>query len=123
MVHVDDQDHKAVIGILYEIGNPDPFYDQLTEKLRELKTTPTVAAGVVELKSLQKRTGSYFRYMGSLTAPPCAENVYWNVLGKVRQMTKEQIDLVTAPLPAAAVARSPESSRRRWFFFWFSGKP
>ncbi|KAF6986877.1 hypothetical protein CFC21_004580 [Triticum aestivum] len=99
MVHVDDQDHKAVIGILYEIGNPDPFYDQLTEKLRELKTTPTVAAGVVELKSLQKRTGSYFRYMGSLTTPPCTEKVMWNILGKGRELSQEQLQLITAPLP------------------------
>nr|XP_020198242.1 alpha carbonic anhydrase 1, chloroplastic-like [Aegilops tauschii subsp. strangulata] len=93
MVHVDDQDHKAVIGILYEIGNPDPFYDQLTEKLRELKTTPTVAAGVVELKSLQKRTGSYFRYMGSLTTPPCTEKVVWNILGKGRELSTNHISL------------------------------
>ncbi|XP_020198244.1 alpha carbonic anhydrase 1, chloroplastic-like [Aegilops tauschii subsp. strangulata] len=99
MVHVDDQDHKAVIGILYEIGNRDPFYDQLTEKLRELKTTPTVADGMVELKSPQKRTGSYFRYMGSLTTPPCTENVVWNILGKGRELSQEQRQLSTTPLP------------------------
>lgn len=99
MVHVNDQGDKAVIGILYKMGKPDPLYDQLTEKLRELKTTPTVAAGVVELKSLQKRTGSYFRYMGSLTTPPCTENVVWNILGKGRELSQEQLQLITAPLP------------------------
>ncbi|KAE8784215.1 Bifunctional monodehydroascorbate reductase and carbonic anhydrase nectarin-3 [Hordeum vulgare] len=99
LVHADDHGDKAVVGILYKIGKPDPFYDQLTEKLRELKETPTVAAGMVELKSLQKRTGSYFRYMGSLTTPPCTENVVWNILGKGREMSQEQFELITAPLP------------------------
>jgi carbonic anhydrase len=99
LVHASEDGHLAVIGILYKIGEPDPFYDQLEEKLRELKTAPRVAAEVVELKSLQKRTGSYFRYMGSLTTPPCTENVIWNILGKVRELSAEQLQLVTAPLP------------------------
>jgi len=99
LVHVDDDDHKAVIAILYKTGAADAFYDQLTEQLRELKTNPTVAAGVVELKSLQKRTGSYFRYKGSLTTPPCTEKVMWNVLGKAREISQEQLRLLTAPLP------------------------
>ncbi|KAM3312016.1 hypothetical protein ACQJBY_032175 [Aegilops geniculata] len=112
LVHESDagSGELAIIAILYKLGAPDSFYYQLKRKLAELaadrcsygEQDARVAAGLVHLRSLEKRTGSYFRYMGSLTAPPCAENVYWNVLGKVRQMTKEQIDLVTAPLPAAA---------------------
>ncbi|KAM0843960.1 hypothetical protein ACQ4PT_057374 [Festuca glaucescens] len=85
LVHASEDGHLAVIGILYKIGDHDAFYDQLEDKLRELKTEHRVAAGLVELKSLQKRTGSYFRYMGSLTTPPCTENVIWNILGKVRR--------------------------------------
>ncbi|XP_047043853.1 alpha carbonic anhydrase 7-like [Lolium rigidum] len=99
LVHASEDGHLAVIGILYKIGDHDAFYDQLEDKLRELKTVHRVAAGVVELKSLQKRTGSYFRYMGSLTTPPCTENVIWNILGKVREISAEQLQLLTAPLP------------------------
>ncbi|KAI4997251.1 hypothetical protein ZWY2020_052593 [Hordeum vulgare] len=100
----------AILAIIYKVGAPDSFYFQLKRKLAELaadrcsygEQDARVAAGLVHLRSLEKRTGSYFRYMGSLTAPPCAENVYWNVLGKVRQLTQEQLDLLVAPLPAAA---------------------
>ena len=99
LVHSSEDGHLAVIGILYRIGAADAFYDQLEEKLRELRTAPHVAAGVVELRSLEKRTGSYFRYVGSLTTPPCTENVIWNILGKVREMSAEQLGLLTAPLP------------------------
>ena len=60
-----------------------------------------VETGLVHLRSLQKRTGSYFRYTGSLTVPPCTENVIWNVLGKVRQISNEQLQLLKAPLPGS----------------------
>ncbi|KAM0917403.1 hypothetical protein ACQ4PT_009537 [Festuca glaucescens] len=109
LVHASEDGHLAVIGILYKIGDHDAFYDQamenmvisgnLEDKLRELKTEHRVAAGLVELKSLQKRTRSYFRYMGSLTTPPCTENVIWNILGKVREISAEQLQLLTALLP------------------------
>ncbi|CAM0953411.1 unnamed protein product [Alopecurus aequalis] len=99
LVHASEDGHRAVVGILYKIGDHDAFYDQFEGKLRELQKAPHVAAGLVQLKSLQKRTGSYFRYMGSLTTPPCTENVNWNILGKVREISAEQLQLLTAPLP------------------------
>ena len=99
LVHANEEGHLAVIGILYKIGNPDAFSDQVEEQLRELRNVSRVSAGVVELKPLQKRTGSYFRYVGSLTTPPCTEHVIWNILGKVRELSAEQLELLTAPLP------------------------
>ncbi|XP_062204270.1 alpha carbonic anhydrase 1, chloroplastic-like [Phragmites australis] len=108
LVHKSDDGNLAVIAILYQYGAPDSFYFQFKKKLAEMakekcnfaEESSQVAAGLVHLRSLQKRTGNYFRYTGSLTTPPCSENVVWNVLGKVRQIAKEQVDLLTAPLPA-----------------------
>ncbi|KAK1588924.1 hypothetical protein Q3G72_028667 [Acer saccharum] len=36
----------------------------------------------------------YFRYIGSLTIPPCTENVLWTIVNKVRTVTREQVRLL-----------------------------
>ncbi|XP_020107206.1 alpha carbonic anhydrase 1, chloroplastic-like [Ananas comosus] len=80
---------------------------QLKDKLAELAQVSCsedeeaqVSVGGPRTKSFKRRSRKYFRYIGSLTTPPCTENVIWNVLGKVRELTKEQANLITAPLPA-----------------------
>ncbi|KAL6906099.1 hypothetical protein ACP4OV_003700 [Aristida adscensionis] len=107
LIHKSDDGAYAVIAILYQYGPPDSFYYQFKNALGEMakekcdfkQEDSQVAVGVAHLRSLQKRTGSYFRYTGSLTTPPCTENVVWNILGKVRQIAKEQVALLAAPLP------------------------
>ncbi|KAF0889474.1 hypothetical protein E2562_024533 [Oryza meyeriana var. granulata] len=126
LVHQSDADGGlAVISVLYKVGSPDSFYLQLKDHLAELggdecdfsKEDSSVAAGVVQMRSLQKRTGSYFRYVGSLTTPPCAENVVWNVLGKVREISKEQLDALTAPLPTKDARPAQPLNGRTVFFY------
>ncbi|XP_066334892.1 alpha carbonic anhydrase 7-like [Miscanthus floridulus] len=107
LVHKSADGALAVIGILYQLGAPDSFYYQLKRQFVEMANDQChfgeeeshVEVGLIHLRSMQKRTGSYFRYTGSLTVPPCTENVVWSVLGKVRQISKEQLELLKAPLP------------------------
>ena len=40
------------------------------------------------MKELMQGEDRYFRYVGSLTAPPCTENVIWNILGEVFHLLK-----------------------------------
>ncbi|NP_001140512.1 Alpha carbonic anhydrase 7 [Zea mays] len=110
LVHRSADGALAVIGILYQLGAPDSFYYQLKRQLGEMaqdrcdfaeEEESRVEAGLIHLRSLQKRTGSYFRYTGSLTVPPCTENVVWSVLGKVRQISQDQLQLLKAPLPGS----------------------
>ncbi|KAL5206847.1 hypothetical protein ABZP36_035056 [Zizania latifolia] len=127
MVHVSDDGGLAVISILYKLGAPDPFYFQLNDTLAYLndpflmidlfEREARVPVGPVQLRSLEKRTGNYFRYIGSLTTPPCTENVVWNVLGKVREISKEQLDLVTAPLPTKDARPAQPLNHRDVYFY------
>ncbi len=49
---------------------------------------------MVNARDLMPTDKAYFRYMGSLTTPPCTEGVSWYVLKKPIQLSKNQIELV-----------------------------
>ncbi len=44
---------------------------------------------------LPENERSYYRYHGSLTTPPCSENVLWTVMEKPISFSKTQIDIFT----------------------------
>ncbi|KAG0499070.1 hypothetical protein HPP92_003761 [Vanilla planifolia] len=84
LVHKSDDDKIIVVAILYEYGNIDPFIYQLKDAIIELaeKNNSNVSVGLVKTKSFRRHTRKFFKYIGSLTTPPCTENVTWYILGK-----------------------------------------
>jgi len=52
-------------------------------------------------------------YKGSVTTPPCAEYVYWNVLSTIYPISKEHLDLFRAQLARAADVKLDETGNWR----------
>lgn len=49
---------------------------------------------LVNARDLMPTDKAYYRYMGSLTTPPCSEGVSWYVLKQPIELSKAQIDMV-----------------------------
>ncbi|CAM8973393.1 unnamed protein product [Rhodiola kirilowii] len=110
LVHMSDQG-EAVVAILFKYGNSDdPLLSKLKVELEEIKKEKEEKEeeGWVSIEKVNinnyydlKKKYYYLRYMGSLTTPPCSENVVWNILTNVMSISKEQVDLLHAPLDSA----------------------
>ncbi|CAA2970503.1 alpha carbonic anhydrase 1, chloroplastic [Olea europaea subsp. europaea] len=105
LVHVADDGSVSVVGILFQLGRPDPVIEKIQNKLSELanevrtnKEETPVTVGPFHPTEVRKNVHNYYKYVGSFTTPPCTENVTWVILAKVRSMSKEQVEALKAPL-------------------------
>ncbi|XP_020108570.1 alpha carbonic anhydrase 7-like [Ananas comosus] len=96
MVHQSADQKIAVVGILYKTGRSDPFIAGLEPYIKKIANTHEAEekVGVVDPSSLKRGGRSYYRYMGSLTTPPCTEGVVWTIIKKVRTVSEEQVHLL-----------------------------
>ncbi|XP_014512681.1 alpha carbonic anhydrase 1, chloroplastic [Vigna radiata var. radiata] len=100
LVHLtEDIKNIAVVAVLYRLGDPDPLISQFEEKLVALGNKKEIAIGRFDLEEINRSSRRrYYRYVGSLTTPPCKEGVIWTILGKLRTLSTQQLNLLKAPL-------------------------
>ncbi len=86
MVHQNPLTQQlAVIAVFFEEGKNNPALDNIIGNIgRSIRMDPQ--------DLLPSDTAHYYHYIGSLTTPPCTENVQWYLLKTPATASKDQIE-------------------------------
>jgi carbonic anhydrase len=91
LVHQSAAGALAVVGAVVERGASHAVLDRVFRNLPEIGETEPVVVRGFRLRRLVPARPEAFHYVGSLTTPPCTEEVSWFVRAKVIQMSRRQI--------------------------------
>jgi carbonic anhydrase len=86
LVHRNLKGELAVVAIIMEEGAANTIINEII--LNSISKNDFASINAADLLPKNK---AYFSYTGSLTTPPCSENVKWNVLAEPIQVSKDQI--------------------------------
>uniref|UniRef100_A0A453QM09 Alpha-carbonic anhydrase domain-containing protein n=1 Tax=Aegilops tauschii subsp. strangulata TaxID=200361 RepID=A0A453QM09_AEGTS len=67
----------------------EPYLEMIADrKDREEKM------GMMDPRGARGKASVYYRYVGSLTTPPCSEGVIWTIVKRVRTVSRHQLELL-----------------------------
>lgn len=102
-VHKDKEGHLGVLAVFFKQGEANAALGEIWGKM------PASADGVhahkevvVNGRDLLPNNMDYYRFVGSLTTPPCSEGVQWHVAKTPVEASAEQISRFTSLIGANA---------------------
>jgi carbonic anhydrase len=92
LVHRDTASgHLAVIGVFLEEGHQNALLHQLLPMMPQEKNTEKSSQQLFNAENLLPADEGYYTYEGSLTTPPCTEDVTWVVMKHTIKAAPEQL--------------------------------
>jgi len=93
LVHKDADGKIAVLGVMIQEGEENKSLATIWDILPNEETDKDIAINEpVDLKALLPVDQTAFHYEGSLTTPPCTEEIKWTIFEMPIEMSKEQIE-------------------------------
>lgn len=84
MVHQAADKTLAVVAVMFEVGQRNMFIQKIIENVGKV-------VNIDPQDLLPKDVSHYYHYVGSLTTPPCSENVKWYILKDTDSISSEQL--------------------------------
>ncbi|GHU21038.1 carbonic anhydrase [Betaproteobacteria bacterium] len=111
-VHAAEDGKLAIVSILLEKGGENPVIQTALNNLPLEKGGEFTPSGLgLDLRHLLPSGQGYFTFMGSLTTPPCTEDVLWMVLKQAQQVSAEQLAMFQRLYPPNARPVQPAFDR------------
>lgn len=111
-VHRSPAGALAVAGVFLEPGRVNAALVPIWKAMPAAAGPVQAVAGVtVDPAALLPRDRTYFRYMGSLTTPPCSEGVLWTVFRDPVALSPEQVRAFATLFPMNARPAQPLGRR------------
>ena len=112
LMHKSADGKQAIVSVLFENGDENPMVQMVLNNL------PLDSGGEVvppeqsiDVNRLLPDSRRYFTFMGSLTTPPCTEDVLWLVLKQPQQLSPEQLSIFQRLYPPNARPLQPGYGR------------
>jgi carbonic anhydrase len=93
LVHADEDGKLAVVAVLLQEGEDSPLVRELWNDLPKEKDKEEFFDNVqIDLSQILPPDRGYYTFSGSLTTPPCSEDVTWFVLKHPVTISAEEIE-------------------------------
>ncbi len=112
LVHQDKDGKPAVVAVLLDEGRENALVKTLWSNLPQDKGKEHVVDAVkINALGLLPQNKDYYTFAGSLTTPPCSENVTWFVLKNPTQVSADEIARFAKSYPMNARPVQPLNGR------------
>merc|ERR1711871_34849 len=85
-----------MLSILFDFGAPHPLLDRIVGAIPPKNKAPAIVKNVNFGIDIESLSAVSYRYEGSLTAPPCSEQVKWLVLRAPATISQSQVNMIIA---------------------------
>lgn len=93
LVHANDEGKLAVVAVLLQKGEDNPLVHELWSDFPREKGKEELLDNIqVDASRILPSDQSYYTFSGSLTTPPCSEDVTWFVLKHPTTVSSAEID-------------------------------
>jgi carbonic anhydrase len=90
-VHKSEAGALAVVGVFFKPGSHNAGLAPIFAQMPKSEGSEIKAQGQFDPAAFFPKSRGFFRYMGSLTTPPCSEGLTWTVFREPVEASPEQI--------------------------------